>query len=313
VQDLDLLVAHLVGREVDGRLHRQQAQELEHVVLDEVAQGARVVVVARARADADVLRRGDLDVADVVAVPQRLEQAVGEPERQHVLDGLLAQVVVDPEDLGLVEDREHALVEVGRLGERRAERLLDDDPHLGLVGAREAVAAQCLDDHREVLRRGGEVERAVELLARVVVELVQRAAQAVVHVLVVEGARHVARLVEQRVQDLVVGLAPGELRHGLMGLLAELLVGQLRARDADELEALGQRPVRREVVERRQELAAGQVPRPAEDHERGRVDGQALEARGERVLRLDERHPSALRWVACPPNCARRALSTRPV
>jgi hypothetical protein len=48
VQDLDLLVAHLVGREVDGRLHRQQAQELEHVVLHEVAQGARVVVVARA-------------------------------------------------------------------------------------------------------------------------------------------------------------------------------------------------------------------------------------------------------------------------
>ena len=53
---------------------------------------------------ADVLGRGDLDVVDVVAVPDRLEQPVGEAEREHVLDGLLAQVVVDAEDLVLVED-----------------------------------------------------------------------------------------------------------------------------------------------------------------------------------------------------------------
>ena len=63
------------------------------------------VVVAGARADAEVLGRGDLDVVDVVAVPHRLEHAVGEPERQQVLDRLLAQVVVDAEDLALVEDR----------------------------------------------------------------------------------------------------------------------------------------------------------------------------------------------------------------
>jgi hypothetical protein len=46
------------------------------------------------------------------SVPQRLEHAVGEAERQHVLDGLLAQVVVDAEDLRLVEHREHRLVEL---------------------------------------------------------------------------------------------------------------------------------------------------------------------------------------------------------
>ena len=46
----------------DRRLHRDVAQQLEHVVLDEVAQRAGAVVVAGARADADVLGRGDLDV-----------------------------------------------------------------------------------------------------------------------------------------------------------------------------------------------------------------------------------------------------------
>jgi len=40
-------------------------------------------------------------VVDVVAVPDRLEQPVGEPEGQDVLGRLLAQEVVDPEDLFL--------------------------------------------------------------------------------------------------------------------------------------------------------------------------------------------------------------------
>jgi hypothetical protein len=35
----------------------------------------------------------------VVGVPDRLEQRVGEAQRQQVLDRLLAQVVVDPEDV----------------------------------------------------------------------------------------------------------------------------------------------------------------------------------------------------------------------
>ena len=72
-EDLDLLVAHLVGTEVDRRLHRHQAEQLQHVVLDHVAERAGAVVVAGAGADPEVLGGGDLDVVDVVAVPQRLE------------------------------------------------------------------------------------------------------------------------------------------------------------------------------------------------------------------------------------------------
>ena len=103
VQHLDLLVAHLFGGEAHRRLHRHVAEQLQHVVLDQVAQRAGLVVVAGAGADADVLGGGDLHVVDVVAVPQRLEHAVGEAERHHVLHRLLAQVVVDAEDLGLLE------------------------------------------------------------------------------------------------------------------------------------------------------------------------------------------------------------------
>ncbi len=133
LQDLDLLVADLFGGEAHRRLHRHVAEQLEHVVLDQVTQRTGVVVVAGAGADAEILRHGDLNVVDVVAVPKRLEHAVGEPERQHVLHRLLAEIVVDAEDLVLLEDREHAPVELASLLERGTEGLLDDHPYLGLV------------------------------------------------------------------------------------------------------------------------------------------------------------------------------------
>ena len=53
--------------------------------------------------DAERLAHGDLDVVDHEPVPDRLEDAVAEAQDEHVLDGLLAQVVVDPVDLRFVE------------------------------------------------------------------------------------------------------------------------------------------------------------------------------------------------------------------
>ncbi len=163
MQDLDLLVAHFLGGETHRGLHRDVAEQLEHVVLDQIAQRSGLVVVAGAGADADVLGGGDLHGVDVVAVPQRLEHAVGEAERHHVLDGLLAEVVVDAEDLGLLEDAQHVAVELERLIERGAEGLLDDHPHLGVLVLGQAAVAQLLDDHREEARGGRQVKGAVEL------------------------------------------------------------------------------------------------------------------------------------------------------
>jgi hypothetical protein len=64
-----------------------------------VAVGAGLLVEAAALAQAQRLGHVDLHVVDEVAVPDRLEQAVGEAERQDVLRRLLAQEVVDAEDL----------------------------------------------------------------------------------------------------------------------------------------------------------------------------------------------------------------------
>ena len=99
-----LVVADDVGVQRPGGLHRRDAEQLEDVVLHHVAQGAGLLVVARARADPFLLGHGDLHVVDVLLVPERLEDRVAEPHDHQVLHRLLAEVMVDAEDLALVED-----------------------------------------------------------------------------------------------------------------------------------------------------------------------------------------------------------------
>jgi hypothetical protein len=66
---------------------------------DHVLVRAGGLVEVRPRVEAQLLGDVDLDVVDEVAVPDRFEQPVGEAERQDVLRRLLAQEVVDAEDL----------------------------------------------------------------------------------------------------------------------------------------------------------------------------------------------------------------------
>ena len=87
------------------------------MVLDDVARHAGLLVELAAPLDADLLGDGDLHVVDVLAVPERLEDAVGEAEDEEVLDRLLAEVVIDAEDLALVERR--ATIVVQRLARSR--------------------------------------------------------------------------------------------------------------------------------------------------------------------------------------------------
>ena len=103
------------------------------MVRHHVAQRAGRVVIAAAAADGERFRDRDLDVVDVVAIPDRLEQAVGEAQHQDVLHRLLAEIMIDAENLILFEDAEQFLVERLRRGEIGAERLFDDDAPPGAV------------------------------------------------------------------------------------------------------------------------------------------------------------------------------------
>ena len=91
-----------------------------------VLEGAGRLVEGDPVVDPERLGHVDLHVVDVVAVPDGLEEAVGEAEGQDVLGRLLAEEVVDAEDLLLVEDRVQHVVERHRAGQVGAEGLLHD-------------------------------------------------------------------------------------------------------------------------------------------------------------------------------------------
>ena len=92
-----------------------------------VPEGAGGVVELTASLDGVFFGHVDLDVVDVVTVPDRLEQSVGETQGEDVLDRLFAEEVVDPEYLFLVEDLVDLAVENLCGLEVGAEGLLHDD------------------------------------------------------------------------------------------------------------------------------------------------------------------------------------------
>ena len=85
-----------------GRLHRHRRDDLHEVVDDDVAQRADRVVEVAAVVDAEVLGHRDLHARDVVAVPDRLEDRVGEAQIEDLGEAHLAEEVVDPVELLLV-------------------------------------------------------------------------------------------------------------------------------------------------------------------------------------------------------------------
>ena len=78
---------------------------------DHVAERAGLFIEGPAAFDADRFGNRDLDVVDVIAVPERLEDSVSEAHHHHVLNRLLPKVVVDPVNLVLVEHAEKIDVE----------------------------------------------------------------------------------------------------------------------------------------------------------------------------------------------------------
>ncbi len=127
LEHLDLLVANRLRVERQRRVHRDQRQHLEEVVLHDVADRADLLVELAPLLDAERLGDGDLNSRDRVAAPDPLEEGVAEAEHQEVLHGLLAEVVIDPEDALLGHDVVKRPVELRRRFHVVAERLLDDD------------------------------------------------------------------------------------------------------------------------------------------------------------------------------------------
>ena len=106
-----------------------------------------MIEITAAPFDADGLRHGNLHVVDVAAIPDRLEDSVGETERHDVLHGLFAQVVIDAVDLFFVDFLEQLLVQgLGRF-QIVTEGFLDNDaPPMIVVLRHQSSGGEFLHD-----------------------------------------------------------------------------------------------------------------------------------------------------------------------
>ncbi len=160
-------------------------------------------------------------------------------------------------------------------------------------GRDEARAAQPLDDGAELARGHGEVKEPAAHAPALGVGLLEEGAE------LLEGRRIARRA--PHVADAALEIGPERLVDGLAPENAET-ASFISARNAASLfsrratpttsEPAGQRAAAGEVVERRHQLAAGEVPRGAEDHDSASVAAAVLdEPPTERVVfRLRRRH-----------------------
>ena len=100
------------------------------MVLDHVANRADGVIERAAIGNIEILSHRDLNLANVIAVPDRLKEGVGKAEEEDVLNRRLTKEMVDSKDPILREDTVQLSVELLGRSKVVAERLLNDDSAL---------------------------------------------------------------------------------------------------------------------------------------------------------------------------------------
>ena len=79
---------------------------------------------------ADFFGNGDLDMINEITIPQRLKYTVGKPKDQKILDGFLAEIVIDTINLRLVKVPMQYVIQMLSACEVSAERFFHDESDL---------------------------------------------------------------------------------------------------------------------------------------------------------------------------------------
>src|ERR1700733_3476788 len=254
-ENLVLFFADRPGRERGRRLHRHEAKNLEEMRHHHVAKSAGLLVETNPVADIERLRHVDLHMIDEIAVPDRLEQAVAEAKGENVLRRLLAEEMIDAENLVLGEHLVQRIVERDRAFEIGAERLFHDDAR----PAGKLSLAQHLDRRQGGVRRHAQIVHALGLLGEGLLSSVDRFLESA-------GAGRDRHVVEQRFErrpGLLLRVMGVLLEDGLAGESAEALRVERVERYADD-PAFRDEAGAHEMKEARQQLFVGEISGRAE-------------------------------------------------
>jgi len=264
-----LFTAYRIGAERGRRLHGHHRQQLEQVIGYHVTQGAGAVIERTTGLDADGFCCGDLHMVDVVVVPERFEQAVGEAADQNVLHRFFAQIMVDAVDLPLAHHLQQASVERLGAGQVGAEGLFHH--HSAKAAGRlvkQTGLPEALRHFGEEARRRGQVEDGVAVAGLfdalgngLVSRRVEEVACLVIQALGQAGP-------ELIVEALVAALAAFvTLAHERLQPLSEIRGAGRVVVDADDAQVTVQQAVAAEVIQRRHQQALDQVAIGAEQEQ----------------------------------------------
>ena len=190
------------------------------------------------------------------------------------MDGFLAEIMVDAEDLFFVGVTGEIGVEFLSRFEVVAERFLDNDAlpmRAGLFAMEEFGVVEMFDDFGELAGRRGEIEE--EIVAELgVAESVEIGGKLFVGVAIGEITAGVMKIFGEVLPGAFVdGFGAGELVEGGAEFGAPLVVGFLATRETDDAEGVWERFLDEEMVERGDEFAGSEVAAGAEDDDGARV------------------------------------------
>ena len=266
------------------------------MVLDDVACGADTVVIASTTSHADVLGHGDLHMVDVIVVPDRLVHGVRETQRQHVLHGLLAKIMVDAEHARRVEHFGDHAIELLGAGQVMTERLFDDHTTPStLVAFRQTTVGQLTGHLRERARRYGHVERVVAAGTAVAVEFGHGVGQAFERLGVVEGSLHEADAGGELLPGRFLERRAAVRLHVLLDEILEMVLGPVAACEPGQAEARRQQAAVGQIVDGGEQLLTGQIAGHAENHDAA----WACDAGKSQIARVAQRIRPCVGRVGC--------------
>ena len=235
------------------------------MTLHHVAQRAGIFVVLGATFHAQIFRHRDLHALDVITIPEILEHRIRKSEDHHVLNGLLAQIMIDAVYLLFREVRVHHVAQRARTREIVTKRFFDHQSR-AVRGLRQTGITETGDRSRKALRWQRDVEHAHR--ERTVLRFECRDTVAQFFVVVrsaVAGRLPVKKLRRPRGH---IGRRRNLFANRTRTDVAERRVIEVGFARETEYHAPGfRRALRVQLIERRHDLASGEVARGAENHE----------------------------------------------
>mmetsp|Transcript_63304 Transcript_63304/g.185051 ORF Transcript_63304/g.185051 Transcript_63304/m.185051 type:complete len:234 (+) Transcript_63304:447-1148(+) len=115
LEDLDLLVPHVLRLQAGRRFHGNQGQDLHQVVLHDVSDDAIAIKVTSTTLYANGLLERDANIGNVVLMKKMAQLPIRKSKRQQVQHQSLGEVVVDAKSLALRKMLGQAIRKLPRL------------------------------------------------------------------------------------------------------------------------------------------------------------------------------------------------------